>query len=146
MWRAIRLLIITQTTTVAIQFRLTQQHPAWNQELPVPVRSCDCRQSTSYSMNNDHSRTDHPPPSLPSSYTIRDEHRNVVDHHTLKKRKSYDEDPSTYSQNVRKKQAGINRTGQACDRCKERKMKCDSNKFACKPARTRTSRVFRLTG
>lgn len=59
------------------------------------------------------------------------------------------ESPALYSDAVRKKLAATSRTGQACDRCKERKMKCDTDKIACAPCRSKGLRCYttdRVTG
>ncbi len=66
-----------------------------------------------------------------------------------KKVKTLAEEPAQYSDAVRKKLAGTSRTGQACDRCKERKMKCDSDPVACQPCRQKGLRCYttdRVTG
>ncbi|KAJ9605773.1 hypothetical protein H2200_009622 [Cladophialophora chaetospira] len=66
-----------------------------------------------------------------------------------KKIKTLAEEPAQYSDAVRKKLAATSRTGQACDRCKERKMKCDSDPVACQPCRQKGLRCFttdRVTG
>lgn len=57
--------------------------------------------------------------------------------------------PEVYSDAVRKKLSSASRTGQACDRCKERKMKCDTNPIACGPCRQKKLPCFttdRVTG
>ncbi|KAL8934710.1 MAG: hypothetical protein Q9211_005089 [Gyalolechia sp. 1 TL-2023] len=41
--------------------------------------------------------------------------------------------PADYSKDVRKKIISSNRTGQACDRCRIRKMRCDDNPEGCSP-------------
>ncbi|KAI4132622.1 MAG: hypothetical protein LQ341_006243, partial [Variospora aurantia] len=41
--------------------------------------------------------------------------------------------PADYSNDVRKKITSSNRTGQACDRCRVRKMRCDDNPEGCSP-------------
>ncbi|KAI4171988.1 MAG: hypothetical protein LQ343_003897 [Gyalolechia ehrenbergii] len=41
--------------------------------------------------------------------------------------------PADYSKDVRKKIISSNRTGQACDRCRVRKMRCDDNPEGCSP-------------
>ncbi|OAP64138.1 hypothetical protein AYL99_00110 [Fonsecaea erecta] len=67
----------------------------------------------------------------------------------LKRIKSLDEEPAQYSDAVRKKLALTSRTGQACDRCKERKMKCDTDPVACQPCRQKGLRCYttdRVTG
>ncbi|KAL9115867.1 MAG: hypothetical protein Q9227_000235 [Pyrenula ochraceoflavens] len=48
---------------------------------------------------------------------------------------NHDEHPDDYSDAVRQKlqDTSKSRTGQACDRCKERKMRCDPNPLGCKP-------------
>lgn len=59
------------------------------------------------------------------------------------------EEPAQYSDAVRKKLAATSRTGQACDRCKERKMKCDTDPIACQPCRQKGLRCYttdRVTG
>ncbi|RMD42964.1 hypothetical protein DV735_g2145, partial [Chaetothyriales sp. CBS 134920] len=59
------------------------------------------------------------------------------------------ESPAVYSEQVKKKLAAASRTGQACDRCKERKMKCDADPVACQPCRSKNLRCFttdRVTG
>jgi hypothetical protein len=66
-----------------------------------------------------------------------------------KKLKILAEEPAQYSDAVRKKLAATSRTGQACDRCKERKMKCDSDHVACQPCRQKGLRCYttdRVTG
>jgi hypothetical protein len=66
-----------------------------------------------------------------------------------KKIKTTPEEPAQYSDAVRKKLASTSRTGQACDRCKERKMKCDSDPVACQPCRQKGLRCYttdRVTG
>ncbi|ETI27176.1 hypothetical protein G647_09859 [Cladophialophora carrionii CBS 160.54] len=66
-----------------------------------------------------------------------------------KKIKTVAEVPAQYSDAVRKKLAATSRTGQACDRCKERKMKCDSDPVACQPCRQKGLRCYttdRVTG
>ncbi|KAK6583428.1 hypothetical protein PZA11_004504 [Diplocarpon coronariae] len=45
------------------------------------------------------------------------------------------EDPEKYSRAVREKLSKSSRTGQACDRCKKRKIKCDNNPGGCRPCR-----------
>ncbi|RMZ88997.1 hypothetical protein DV736_g3774, partial [Chaetothyriales sp. CBS 134916] len=52
------------------------------------------------------------------------------------------ESPAVYSEQVKKKLAAASRTGQACDRCKERKMKCDADPVACQPCRSKNLRCF----
>ena len=57
--------------------------------------------------------------------------------------------PEVYSNAVRKKLSSASRTGQACDRCKERKMKCDTNPISCGPCRQKKLPCFttdRVTG
>ncbi|KAL8811674.1 MAG: hypothetical protein Q9200_001610 [Gallowayella weberi] len=44
-----------------------------------------------------------------------------------------DGSPADYSSDVRKKIISSNRTGQACDRCRVRKMRCDDNPEGCSP-------------
>ncbi|KAL8713335.1 MAG: hypothetical protein Q9220_002534 [cf. Caloplaca sp. 1 TL-2023] len=44
-----------------------------------------------------------------------------------------DGSPADYSNDVRKKIISSNRTGQACDRCRVRKMRCDDNPEGCSP-------------
>ncbi|KAL8759146.1 MAG: hypothetical protein Q9199_000966 [Rusavskia elegans] len=44
-----------------------------------------------------------------------------------------DGSPADYSNDVRKKIISSNRTGQACDRCRIRKMRCDDNTEGCAP-------------
>lgn len=66
-----------------------------------------------------------------------------------KKVKNTAEVPAQYSDAVRKKLAATTRTGQACDRCKERKMKCDTDPIACQPCRLKALRCYttdRVTG
>ncbi|KEF56248.1 uncharacterized protein A1O9_07829 [Exophiala aquamarina CBS 119918] len=66
-----------------------------------------------------------------------------------KKVKNVAEEPAQYSDAVRKKLAATSRTGQACDRCKERKMKCDTDPIACQPCRQKGLRCYttdRVTG
>jgi len=66
-----------------------------------------------------------------------------------KKLKGLPEVPAQYSDAVRKKLAATSRTGQACDRCKERKMKCDTDPVACQPCRQKGLRCYttdRVTG
>lgn len=66
-----------------------------------------------------------------------------------KKIKTLPEEPAAYSDAVRKKLAAASRTGQACDRCKERKMKCDIDPRACQPCRQKGLRCYttdRVTG
>lgn len=66
-----------------------------------------------------------------------------------KRLKTLPEEPAQYSDAVRKKLAATSRTGQACDRCKERKMKCDTDPMACQPCRQKGLRCFttdRVTG
>ncbi|WEW58930.1 hypothetical protein PRK78_004398 [Emydomyces testavorans] len=48
-----------------------------------------------------------------------------------KPRRSKNSPEPDYSAIVQGQMAGTNRTGQACDRCKARKMKCDSNPTGC---------------
>ncbi|KAL8638690.1 MAG: hypothetical protein Q9228_004181 [Teloschistes exilis] len=81
------------------------------------------------------------------------------------KRESYDDAPSTrpnktlklranasaedYSNNVRKKIISSNRTGQACDRCRIRKMRCDDSPEGCSPCLQNQSQcktTDRITG
>jgi hypothetical protein len=52
-----------------------------------------------------------------------------------KKLKTHTESAEQYSDAVRQKMAQTARTGQACDRCKERKMKCDKDPECCGPCR-----------
>ncbi|KIW19304.1 hypothetical protein PV08_03598 [Exophiala spinifera] len=52
------------------------------------------------------------------------------------------EEPAHYSDAVRKKLTSTSRTGQACDRCKERKMKCDTDPIACGPCRQKLLRCY----
>lgn len=59
-----------------------------------------------------------------------------------KKVKATPEEPALYSESVRKKLASTSRTGQACDRCKERKMKCDPDPIACQPCRQKNLRCY----
>ena len=59
-----------------------------------------------------------------------------------KKIKPLPETPAAYSDAVRKKLASTSRTAQACDRCKERKMKCDTDPIACQPCRQKNLRCF----
>ncbi|KAK5387908.1 hypothetical protein LTS13_000844 [Exophiala xenobiotica] len=59
-----------------------------------------------------------------------------------KKIKTLIEEPEQYSDAVRRKLSTTSRTGQACDRCKERKMKCDTDAMACGPCRQRNMRCF----
>ena len=61
---------------------------------------------------------------------------------TPKRIKTEPEKPSFYSENVRKKLQATSRTGQACDRCKERKMKCDTNPEACQPCRSKNLKCY----
>ncbi|KIW84735.1 hypothetical protein Z517_00123 [Fonsecaea pedrosoi CBS 271.37] len=66
-----------------------------------------------------------------------------------KRLKTLPEEPAQYSDAVRKKLASTSRTGQACDRCKERKMKCDTDPVACQPCRQKGLRCYttdRVTG
>ncbi|EXJ83414.1 hypothetical protein A1O1_07037 [Capronia coronata CBS 617.96] len=66
-----------------------------------------------------------------------------------KRIKTLPEEPAQYSDAVRKKLAATSRTGQACDRCKERKMKCDTDPMACQPCRQKGLRCYttdRVTG
>ncbi len=66
-----------------------------------------------------------------------------------KKIKPLSEVPAHYSDAVRKKLASTSRTAQACDRCKERKMKCDTDPAACQPCRQKNLRCYttdRVTG
>ncbi|EXJ87367.1 hypothetical protein A1O3_04326 [Capronia epimyces CBS 606.96] len=66
-----------------------------------------------------------------------------------KRIKTLPEEPTQYSDAVRKKLAATSRTGQACDRCKERKMKCDIDPMACQPCRQKGLRCYttdRVTG
>ncbi|KIX93253.1 uncharacterized protein Z520_11109 [Fonsecaea multimorphosa CBS 102226] len=66
-----------------------------------------------------------------------------------KRLKALPEEPAQYSDAVRKKLASTSRTGQACDRCKERKMKCDTDPVACQPCRQKGLRCYttdRVTG
>ncbi|KAL8889830.1 MAG: hypothetical protein Q9192_005958 [Flavoplaca navasiana] len=44
-----------------------------------------------------------------------------------------DGSPADYSNHVRRKIISSNRTGQACDRCRIRKMRCDDNTEGCAP-------------
>ncbi|KAI1988211.1 hypothetical protein LOZ53_004040 [Ophidiomyces ophidiicola] len=50
---------------------------------------------------------------------------------TKKVRRGKNSPEPNYSALVQGQMAGTNRTGQACDRCKARKMKCDSNPTGC---------------
>ncbi|EFW17125.1 hypothetical protein D8B26_003883 [Coccidioides posadasii str. Silveira] len=50
---------------------------------------------------------------------------------TKKPRRSKNSPEPDYSAMVQGQMAGTHRTGQACDRCKARKMKCDSNPTGC---------------
>ncbi|KAL9593511.1 MAG: hypothetical protein Q9219_007516 [cf. Caloplaca sp. 3 TL-2023] len=45
----------------------------------------------------------------------------------------FDASSADYSSDVRKKIISSNRTGQACDRCRIRKMRCDDNPEGCSP-------------
>ena len=84
---------------------------------------------------------DKPPPKRPSPLSD--------DGPLAKKIKSLVEEPELYSDAVRKKLAATSRTGQACDRCKERKMKCDTDPSACQPCRQKGLRCYttdRVTG
>ncbi|KIX08023.1 uncharacterized protein Z518_02678 [Rhinocladiella mackenziei CBS 650.93] len=68
---------------------------------------------------------------------------------SAKRIKPLSEVPTQYSDAVRKKLAATSRTGQACDRCKERKMKCDTDPVACQPCRVKGLRCYttdRVTG
>lgn len=72
-----------------------------------------------------------------------------IDGSASKKIKLAPEEPALYSENVRRKLASASRTGQACDRCKERKMKCDPDPVACQPCRQKSLKCFttdRVTG
>lgn len=72
-----------------------------------------------------------------------------IDDSATKKIKITPEEPALYSENVRRKLAAASRTGQACDRCKERKMKCDPDPVACQPCRQKSLKCFttdRVTG
>lgn len=74
---------------------------------------------------------------------------NDIGNHESKKQKSYPEEPLLYSESVRRKLANTSRTGQACDRCKERKMKCDTDPVACKPCASKNLPCYttdRVTG
>lgn len=81
---------------------------------------------------------------LPSSPSKRPRtHTDLDDHsHAFKRIKAAPEEPALYSENVRKKLAATGRTGQACDRCKERKMKCDPDPIACQPCRSKNLRCY----
>ncbi|KAJ9645558.1 hypothetical protein H2204_001139 [Knufia peltigerae] len=59
-----------------------------------------------------------------------------------KKIKLLSDEPAQYSDAVRKKLTATSRTGQACDRCKERKMKCDTDPYACGPCRQKQLRCY----
>lgn len=68
---------------------------------------------------------------------------------SAKKIKLAPEETAQYSENVRRKLASASRTGQACDRCKERKMKCDPDPIACQPCRQKSLKCYttdRVTG
>ncbi|PVI05299.1 hypothetical protein DM02DRAFT_715847 [Periconia macrospinosa] len=57
--------------------------------------------------------------------------------------------PSDYSGSVKKKLANSSRTGQACDRCKVRKIRCDPRPEGCSPCaqnRTPCQTTDRITG
>lgn len=85
---------------------------------------------------------DTPPPTRPSPSS--DDHGPPS-----KKIKSLPEEPAQYSDAVQKKLAAAFRMGQACDRCKERKTKCDTDAMACQPCRQKDLRCFttdRVTG
>lgn len=72
-----------------------------------------------------------------------------TDEQAAKRLKIGIEEPSLYSENVRRKLAATTRTGQACDRCKERKMKCDPDPIACQPCRLKSLKCYttdRVTG
>lgn len=72
-----------------------------------------------------------------------------VDSAVVKRIKVAPEEPALYSENVRRKLASASRTGQACDRCKERKMKCDPDPVACQPCRQKSLKCYttdRVTG
>ncbi|KIW88362.1 uncharacterized protein Z519_10931 [Cladophialophora bantiana CBS 173.52] len=76
---------------------------------------------------------------------------SAIDDHvpSAKRLKTLPEEPAQYSDAVRKKLASTSRTGQACDRCKERKMKCDTDPMACQPCRQKALRCYttdRVTG
>jgi len=93
---------------------------------------------------------DNPPVPLLSASKRPRLHTDLDAHpHESKRIKSAPEEPELYSDNVRKKLAATSRTGQACDRCKERKMKCDPDPVACQPCRSKTLRCYttdRVTG
>ncbi|KAL8919316.1 MAG: hypothetical protein Q9172_005037 [Xanthocarpia lactea] len=60
-----------------------------------------------------------------------------------------DGSPADYSNDVRKKIVSSNRTGQACDRCRIRKMRCDDNAEGCAPCmqnRSSCKTTDRITG
>lgn len=74
---------------------------------------------------------------------------STTDEQAAKRLKIGTEEPSLYSENVRRKLAATTRTGQACDRCKERKMKCDPDPIACQPCRLKSLKCYttdRVTG
>lgn len=74
---------------------------------------------------------------------------STTDEQASKRLKIGLEEPSLYSENVRRKLAATTRTGQACDRCKERKMKCDPDPIACQPCRLKSLKCYttdRVTG
>ncbi|KAK5945774.1 hypothetical protein PMZ80_002982 [Knufia obscura] len=83
-------------------------------------------------------------PPRPSSTSKRSRVHTDFDEpgHGSKRIKSAPEEPALYSENVRKKLAATSRTGQACDRCKERKMKCDPDPIACQPCRSKSLRCY----
>ncbi|KAL8825597.1 MAG: hypothetical protein Q9191_004317 [Dirinaria sp. TL-2023a] len=77
-------------------------------------------------------------PSSPQDFTS----RKVV-------KVEHDGDPPDYSSDVRKKIQTSNRTGQACDRCRMRKMRCDGRPDGCAPCvqnQTPCKTTDRMTG
>ena len=68
--------------------------------------------------------------------------QSSADEQSSKRLRTSPEEPSLYSDNVRRKLAATTRTGQACDRCKERKMKCDPDPIACQPCRQKNLKCY----
>lgn len=81
-------------------------------------------------------------PTQPSSASKRPHAPVSNDSYASKRVKINTEEPSLYSENVRRKLASTTRTGQACDRCKERKMKCDPDPIACQPCRQKNLKCY----
>lgn len=81
-------------------------------------------------------------PPQPSPAAKRPYDPSFLENQVPKRIKISNEEPALYSENVRRKLASTTRTGQACDRCKERKMKCDPDPVACQPCRQKNLKCY----